>query len=81
MTAILVQGNSEGTRRCDASCHNARESKCTCVCNGRYHGKRDRAQQSLRDDLESGKYGDGLAVMATTAMKSSKASPRMKELW
>ena len=39
MTTIMTWGNSEGTKgRCDASCHNAKYSKCVCMCGGRYHG-------------------------------------------
>lgn len=38
MTTIMTQTNSEGSRHCDAKCHNAVNPKCTCVCGGRYHG-------------------------------------------
>jgi len=35
---LIVVGNSDGQRRCDARCHNASEAKCDCVCGGRNHG-------------------------------------------
>ncbi|MDR7400506.1 MAG: hypothetical protein QN144_14515 [Armatimonadota bacterium] len=38
MTLIAVY-NSEGVRRCDARCYNAKQPKCSCVCNGANHGK------------------------------------------
>lgn len=81
MTAILVQGNSESTRRCDASCHNARKPKCSCVCEGRYHGRREQALALLQDDLGSGRYGEDLAAMAKAAKRTTKSSPQPKELW
>jgi hypothetical protein len=47
---IMTHGNSEGTRRCDATCHNATSPKCVCICGGRYHGKGPRAQEQLTRD-------------------------------
>lgn len=38
MATVLICGNSEGSRRCDATCHNATHEKCACVCGGRFHG-------------------------------------------
>ncbi len=38
MTTLLVVEDSEGQRRCDARCYNAREPECDCVCGGRNHG-------------------------------------------
>lgn len=38
MTTVMTAGNSEGTRRCDATCHDAKGSKCECICGGRNHG-------------------------------------------
>lgn len=38
MTTVLIVGNSEGSRRCDGSCHGAAGDVCRCVCEGRYHG-------------------------------------------
>jgi hypothetical protein len=50
MATILTQGNSEGTRRCDGTCHHARKPKCACICGGRYHGAGDQAQAQLTRD-------------------------------
>ena len=47
---IMTQGNSEGTRRCDGTCHNAKHDRCTCICGGRYHGKGKQAQECLTRD-------------------------------
>lgn len=39
MTTVIAVYNSEGcVGRCDAHCHDARTSTCTCVCGGRLHG-------------------------------------------
>ncbi len=38
MTTILTAGDSDGTRRCDSRCYDAKRDKCTCCCNGRNHG-------------------------------------------
>lgn len=38
MATIMAVSNSEGTRRCDGTCHTAKRPKCVCVCGGRYHG-------------------------------------------
>jgi len=39
MTTIMSWGNSEGTRgRCDGKCHNAKGTRCTCMCGGVFHG-------------------------------------------
>jgi hypothetical protein len=50
MATIMTQGNSEGTRRCDGTCHNAKKPKCTCICGGRYHGAGKMAQELLTRD-------------------------------
>jgi hypothetical protein len=35
----MTAGNSEGTYgRCNNKCHAAKNPKCHCLCNGRYHG-------------------------------------------
>jgi hypothetical protein len=47
---IMTQGNSESTRRCDGTCHNARKPKCSCICGGRYHGAGKDAQERLTRD-------------------------------
>lgn len=64
MTSILVLGNSEGTKRCDAKCHYARDTKCDCICGGRYHGQRQQAQQRLQNDLLDGVLGPELQEAA-----------------
>lgn len=39
MATLLIATNSNGTkRRCDARCHDAKGSLCTCVCEGALHG-------------------------------------------
>lgn len=38
MTTLITFGNSEGDRRCDARCHDAKESECNCCCGGMNHG-------------------------------------------
>lgn len=35
---LMTVGNSEGERRCDARCYNAKEPGCECVCGGKNHG-------------------------------------------
>lgn len=52
MATIITMGNSNGTRRCDATCHKATKQKCSCVCGGRYHGKgsSEKAQEALTED-------------------------------
>lgn len=41
MTTLLSWGNRSGKRgRCDARCHNAKGTACSCMCGGRYHGAR-----------------------------------------
>jgi hypothetical protein len=51
MTTIIRAGNSDGTRRCDATCHNAIGDECNCICRGRYHGKQMQAQEMLTEDV------------------------------
>jgi len=48
---IITQANGDGTtRRCDATCHNAKHARCTCICGGRYHGAGNQAQEMLTRD-------------------------------
>lgn len=49
---IMTQGNSQGTRRCNGTCHKAHKPKCGCICGGRYHGmgSSEAAQQQLTKD-------------------------------
>lgn len=67
MATIMTMGNSEGTRRCDATCHNAKGPQCDCICAGRYHGKGNSAQTDLQTDLENGAWGESLKNLATIA--------------
>lgn len=49
MTTMITVGNSEGSRRCDATCHDAKHDKCVCVCGGRNHGVgRQKALENTR---------------------------------
>lgn len=49
MTLIAV-ANSEGERRCDKRCYDARTLDCDCVCGGMNHGKGlARAQENTRE--------------------------------
>lgn len=45
MVTLLETGGALGNHRCDARCHNARDSKCRCCCYGLYHGKREGSQE------------------------------------
>jgi len=38
MTTLITAETSEGERRCDARCYNARTEECRCVCLGHNHG-------------------------------------------
>jgi hypothetical protein len=38
MATLITSGNSDGTRRCDARCYDAKASTCDCLCGGRNHG-------------------------------------------
>ena len=51
MTTIMTEIHGGTTRRCDAICHYAKGSVCTCICGGKYHGLRGKAQGQLRLDL------------------------------
>jgi len=56
MTTIMSWESSGGKRRtCSATCHNAKGSRCRCVCGGRYHGAAHRpggVEQAVRDTWE-----------------------------
>ena len=40
MTTLITTFTPGGNiRRCDANCHNAQHSNCTCLCGGMNHGK------------------------------------------
>ena len=51
MTTIMTETHGGTTRRCDATCHYARGQICTCICGGKYHGRRGQVQEQLRFDL------------------------------
>lgn len=39
MTVIMEQISSNGRRRqCNSRCHSAKGPKCTCICDGKFHG-------------------------------------------
>lgn len=39
MATLLIHTDADGrTRRCDAKCHNARGTRCKCICDGANHG-------------------------------------------
>lgn len=40
MTTLIILKKADGSLlgRCDAKCHNAKGSKCTCICGGMNHG-------------------------------------------
>lgn len=60
---IMTVGNSEGVRRCDGTCHNARKPKCTCICGGRYHGAGAKAQEMLTRDWLGDEWREKLAAI------------------
>lgn len=39
MVTLIRHGNSEGERRCDARCYNAKSDTCDCICGGKNHGR------------------------------------------
>lgn len=49
---IMTQGNNNGKRSCNGTCHKAKKPKCGCICGGRYHGagSSEAAQQQLTKD-------------------------------
>ena len=49
---LITYGNSEGERRCDAHCHDAKTpaSACECICGGKNHGVGlKKAQENTRE--------------------------------
>jgi hypothetical protein len=54
MVTVMTEVSSGGQRRrsCNGTCHNAKKSKCVCICGGRYHGasRDDTLKQKLEDD-------------------------------
>lgn len=69
MTTIIAYSNSEGTRRCDATCHDADpKTKCVCICGGRYHASgKENAQRLMTEDVRAGKLGEDLQRLVVTA--------------
>ena len=54
-------------RRCDAVCHSAKGSKCTCICGGRYHGASvNRSMTAERKDIEEIVYWKAAAETKPT---------------
>ena len=75
MTTVLTVGGSDGTRRCDATCHNAKGPNCDCVCGGRYHGKGQAALTAVEADVEAGVFGpDVRSVAAELELQEKKKS-------
>jgi hypothetical protein len=62
----MAVGNSDTTRRCDATCHKATAAKCVCVCGGRYHGSGNSkiAADRCASDVRAGVWGEALAEAA-----------------
>jgi hypothetical protein len=52
MTLISFGTNGGERRRCDATCHNAEKPECTCICGGRYHGKKEGSEE-LRSEIRA----------------------------
>jgi hypothetical protein len=63
----MVVGTGDSARRCDATCHDARGPRCSCICGGRYHGAGRAAQAQLVADVVDGKLGPELAKAAKLA--------------
>ena len=63
MATIMQSGN----RRCDGVCHQAKGSKCACVCQGRYHGASvNRSMTAERKDIEEIAYWKAAAAVRPT---------------
>lgn len=70
MTTVLTVGNSEGSRSCTATCHDAKLPECDCVCGGRYHGKGSGpVLDQVRTDIEAGAFGETIAVETARQIK------------
>lgn len=73
MTTVLTAGNSDGSRSCDARCHEADPgTACECVCGGAYHacGSSTEATLRVQDDLLTGRLGPELQRAARDALGS-----------
>ena len=64
----MTVGNSEGSKRCDAKCHAAKQPECDCWCGGRYHGKGSSkaAQEQLTRDWLGDELTDELKAAVTS---------------
>lgn len=49
MTVLMIEVSGGRTRRCDATCHNAKRPKCRCICGGQNHGSGRIAGPTERD--------------------------------
>ena len=54
----------EGKRRCDAVCHDAVGSKCTCICAGKYHGSAIKNPAALHSVITTAEVIKGLDDIA-----------------
>lgn len=59
-------------RRCDATCHEAHERACRCICQGALHGRREDAIR-LRDLLNLERLGDGVRAADVQAKLFSES--------
>lgn len=68
MATLLEVHDADGSvRRCDAACHTALHPECTCICGGRFHGRRAEAERLL---LEPGRLA---ALSAELRLRSGEA--------
>lgn len=77
----MLVGNSEGERRCDAKCHNAKEPGCDCICGGRYHGcgNSEIAQGNLQKDCEGGVWGEDMMKAVEAAKREVAERKRITD--
>lgn len=68
---IMTQGDNNGTRRCDATCHKAKKPGCTCICGGRYHGRgsSEAAREELTKDWLGEKWRETKAAIEAAGGK------------
>jgi len=70
MATIMISGNSEGQRRCDARCHTATTPHCDCCCGGRYHGKG--SSKAAQEQLTKDWLGDDWQELAAELQGQAK---------
>ena len=69
MTLITI-GNSEGSRRCDARCYDAKGPDCDCICGGKNHGKGLQvATKNTRDMIADWSEAEGERVAFVAVQK------------